>query len=125
MTPVLDLTGGTADVRRVPYLFASVLERSKRFQVVDPFVVTDMFASGEARVEEVLARPARATHIARNLEVSGWLVPILLERRGVLYLDVTYISAITGTALFSRRQPLLTDSGGEEQRFPWEPLIED
>jgi len=57
--------------------------------------------------------------------VSGWLVPILLERRGVLYLDVTYISAITGTALFSRRQPLLTDSGGEDQRFPWEPLLED
>ena len=125
VTPVLDLTGGTADVRRVPYLFASVLERSKRFQVVDPFAVTDMFASGEARVEEVLARPARATQIARNLEVSGWLVPILLERRGVVFLDVTYISAITGTALFSRRQPLLTDSGGEEQRFPWEPLLED
>jgi hypothetical protein len=125
VTPLLDLTGGTADVRRVPYLFASVLDRTKRFQVVDPFAMTDMFASGEARVEEVLARPARATHIARNLEVTGWLVPILLERRGVLYLDVTYISAITGTALFSRRQPLLTESVGEEQRFPWEPLIED
>jgi hypothetical protein len=125
VTPLLDLTGGTADVRRVPYLFASVLDRSKRFQVVDPFAVTDMFASGGARVEEVLARPARATQIARNLEVSGWLVPILIERRGVMYLDVTYISAITGTALFSRRQPLLNDSTGEDQRFPWEPLLED
>ena len=125
MTPVLDLTGGTTDVRRVPYLFASVLERSKRFQVVDPFAVTDMFASGEARVEEVLARPARATQIAKNLEVSGWLVPILLERRGVVFLDVTYISAITGSALFSRRQPLLAEGGGEDQRFPWEPLLED
>ncbi len=71
VTPLLDLTGGTADVRRVPYLFASVLDRTKRFQVVDPFAVTDMFASGEARVEEVLARPARATQIARNLDVSG------------------------------------------------------
>jgi hypothetical protein len=59
VTPLLDLTGGTTDVRRVPYLFASVLDQSKRFQVVDPFAVTDMFASGEARVEEVLARPAR------------------------------------------------------------------
>lgn len=125
VTPMLDLTGGVADVRRVPYLFASVLERSKRFQVVDPFAVTDMFASGEARVEEVLARPARATQIARNLDVSGWLVPILIERRGVMFLDVTYISAVTGTAVFSRRQPLLGDAGGEDQRFPWEPLIED
>jgi hypothetical protein len=125
VTPLLDLTGGSSDVRRVPYLFASVLERTRRFQVVDPFAVTDMFASGEVRVEEVLARPARATQTAKNLEVSGWLVPILIERRGVMFLDVTYISAITGTALFSRRQPLMTDSVGEDQRFPWEPLIED
>ena len=42
-----------------------------------------------------------------------------------MYLDVTYISAITGSALFSRRQPLLIDAGGEDQRFPWEPLLED
>jgi hypothetical protein len=125
VTPLLDLTGGAADGRRVPYLFASVLERTKRFQVVDPFAVTDMFASGEARVEEVLARPARAVQIARNLEVSGWLVPLLIERRGAMFLDVTYISAITGTAVFSRRQPLLTESVAEDQRFPWEPLIED
>jgi hypothetical protein len=125
ITPLLDLTGGTADVRRVPYLFASVLDRTKRFQVVDPFAVTDMFASGSARVEEVLARPARAMHMAKNLEVMGWLVPVLMERRGTVFLDVTYISAITGTALFSRRQPLITDAVGEEQRFPWEPLIED
>jgi len=125
VTPVLDLTGGTTDMRRVPYLFASVLERSKRFQVVDPFAVTDMFAAGQARVEEVLARPARAIQAAKNLDLSGWLVPILMERRGVMYLDVTYVSAITGSALFSRRQPLLNDAVGEDQRFPWEPLIED
>jgi hypothetical protein len=125
VTPLLDLAGGSADVRRVPYLFASVLERTKRFQVVDPFAVTDMFASGTVRVEEVLARPARATQVAKNLDVSGWLIPMLLERRGVMFLDVTYISAVTGTALFSRRQPLLTESVGEDQRFPWEPLIED
>ena len=49
ITPVLDLTGGTADLRRVPYLFASVLDRTRRFQVVDPFAVTDMFASGDVR----------------------------------------------------------------------------
>jgi hypothetical protein len=125
ITPLLNLTGGTADVRRVPYLFASVLDRTKRFHVVDPFAVTDMFARGGARVEEVLARPARAMHMAKNLDVAGWLVPILIERRGVVLLDVTYISAVTGTALFSRRQTLITESVGEEQRFPWEPLIED
>ena len=64
-------------------------------------------------------------HMAKNLDVAGWLVPVLMERRGTVLLDVTYISAITGTALFSRRQPLVTDSVAEEQRFPWEPLIED
>jgi len=52
-------------------------------------------------------------------------VPLLLERRGTTYLDVTYISAITGTALFSRRLPLVSTSGGEDQRFPWEPRPED
>lgn len=125
ITPVLDLTTGNADVRRVPYLIGSVLERSKRFQVVDPLAVSDMFASGAVSVEEVLARPERAMRIARNLEVSGWLVPVLLERRGVIYLDTTWISAVTGMALFSRRQPLLSSGGTEGQRFPWEPRPED
>jgi hypothetical protein len=50
---------------------------------------------------------------------------MLLERGGVTYLDVTYISAITGTALISRRMPLVTASAAEEQRFPWEPRPED
>jgi len=52
-------------------------------------------------------------------------VPVLLERRGVVYLDVTWISAVTGTALFSRREPLLPPAAAEEQRFPWEPPSED
>ncbi|HEY7363854.1 MAG TPA: hypothetical protein VIE37_07080 [Methylomirabilota bacterium] len=125
VTPVLDLTNGKADVRRVPYLMASILERSKRFLVVDPLAVTDMFANGALRVEEVLARPERAMRIAKNLEVGGWLVPVLLERQGVIYLDATWISAITGTALFSRRLPLLPISSAEAQRFPWEPRPED
>jgi len=125
ITPLLDLTGGTADVRRVPYLFASVLDRTRRFQVVDPFAVTDMFASGGVRVEEVLARPARATHMARNLNVAGWLVPVLLERRGVTYLDITWVSAVTGTALFSRRAALTRSENTAEQRFPWEPVPTD
>jgi len=125
VTPALDLSNGHADVRRVPYLLATVLERSKRFQVVDPLSVTDMFASGTLRGEEVLARPDRASRIARNLEVTGWVVPMLIERRGIIYLDVTWISAITGTPLFSRRQPLLPPGTAEEQRFPWEPRVED
>lgn len=125
ITPVLDLTDGRADVRRVPYMLASILERSKRFQVVDPLTVSDMLATGAMRIEEMLARPERAMRIARNLDVSGWLVLILLERRGTTYLDATWISAITGTPLFSRRQTLLPAGATEEQRFPWEPRAED
>jgi hypothetical protein len=73
----------------------------------------------------VLARPERAVRSAKNLEVGGWLVPVLLERRGIVYLDVTWVSAITGTPLFSRRQPLLPAGSAEEQRFPWEPRPEE
>ena len=125
ITPVLDLTRSDADVRRVPYLMANVLERSKRFQVVDPLAVSDMFANGTVRVEEMLARPERAVRVAVNLEVSGWLVPVVLERNGVTYLDTTWISALTGTPLFSRRQPVVPTAATEEQRFPWEPRAED
>ena len=125
VTPVLDLTVGHADVRRVPFMLAAALEGSKRFQVVDPLAVSDMFASGSLRVEEMLARPERSMRAARNLEVAGWIVPMLLERRGVIYLDVTYISAVSGSALISRRLPLVTASATEEQRFPWEPRPED
>jgi hypothetical protein len=125
VTPVLDLTAARGDVRRVPFMLAAALEGSKRFQVVDPLAVSDMFASGSLRVEEMLARPERSMRAARNLEVSGWIVPMLLERRGVTYLDVTYISAVTGRALISRRLPLVTASAAEEQRFPWEPRPED
>jgi hypothetical protein len=125
ITPVLDLTASKTDVRRVPFLIASVLERSKRFQVADPLAVADVFSEGAMRVEELLARPARAAAVAQRLEVTGWLVPILVERRGVVYLDATWISAITGMPLFSRRQPLLPPGGSEEQRFPWEPRGEE
>jgi hypothetical protein len=125
ITPVLDLTRSDADVRRVPYLIASVLERSKRFQVVDPLAVSDMFVNGAVRVEEMLARPERAVRVAANLEVAGWLVPVVIERNGVTYLDTTWISALTGTPLFSRRQPVVSTAATEEQRFPWEPRAED
>lgn len=125
VTPVMDMTTGQSDVRRVPFLIAAGLEQTRRFQVVDQLAVSDLFASGNVRVEDVLARPERAMRSARTLELAGWVVPMLLDRRGTVYLDVTYISAITGTALFSRRLPLITTSGGEEQRFPWEPRPED
>jgi hypothetical protein len=125
VTPMLDFTTTRADIRRVPFMVAAALEGSKRFQVVDPLAVNDMFAGGSLKVEDMLARPERAMRTARNLEVAGWIVPMLLERRGVTYLDVTYISAVTGTALISRRLPLVTASAAEEQRFPWEPRPED
>ena len=125
VAPVLDMTTAAADLRRVPYLIGTVLERSKRFQVVDPIAVGDIFVGGGLRVEEMLARPEWAVRAAKNLDVAGWVVPVLLERRGAVTLDVTYISAITGMALFSRRLNLLPNSAVEEQRFPWEPPVED
>jgi hypothetical protein len=125
IAPVLDLSASDADVRRVPYLFATVLERSKRFQVVDPLVVSDTIAAQNVRVEEILGRPERAVPLGRTLEVSAWLVPVLVRRGSVTYLDTTWISAITGTALFSRREPLQNGGSAEEQRFPWEPRPED
>jgi hypothetical protein len=125
ITPVYDLTAAPSDVRRVPFMVAAALEGSRRFQVVDPIAVSDMFATGGLRVEEMLVRPERSARAARHLQVSGWIVPMLLERRGVTYLDVTYISALTGTALISRRLALVTANAAEEQRFPWEPRPED
>src|SRR5213593_20633 len=127
ITPVLDLTQSPTppDLRRVPYLLAIVLERSKRFQVTDPLTVADVFASGGAQVQEILALPERAVRISKRFDVAGWVVPVLIERRGVVYLDATWISAVTGTALFSRREPLLPPAAVEEQRFPWEPASED
>ena len=125
VAPVLDLSSSDADVRRVPYLFATVLEGSKRFQVVDPLVVSDTIANQNVRVEEILGRPERSVPIGRTLEISGWLVPILVRRGTVTYLDTTWVSAITGTALFSRRDALMNVTATEEQRFPWEPVSED
>jgi hypothetical protein len=125
IAPVLDLTASDADVRRVPYLFATLLERSKRFQVVDPILVSDTIVNQNVRIEEILGRPERSIPLGRTLDISAWLVPILIRRGAQTYLDTTWVSAITGTALFSRRDPLLSVMPAEEQRFPWEPLSED
>jgi hypothetical protein len=127
ITPVLDLSElkSKPDLRRVPYLFAVGLEGSKRFQVIDPLTVSDLFVTGGAHVQEVLALPERVVRVSKKFDVAGWIVPMLIERRGIIYLDATWISAVTGTALFSRRAPLLPPAAAEEQRFPWEPASED
>lgn len=122
VAPLLDLTRSDVDFRRVPYLIAVTLERTKRFQVADPQAVADLFATERIRAEELLNDPAKAATLGKSLDATGWMIPALLERRGVTYLDVTWISAVTGTALFSKRRTLTRPEPIEEQRFPWEPL---
>ncbi len=121
IAPLLDLTQSGADLRRVPYLIGGSLERSKRFQAADPIQVSTLLEAERTRVEELLISPEKVTRLGRSLEVVGWLVPVLIERGGTTYLDVTWMSAVTGTALFSRRRVLARPEPAEEQRFPWEP----
>jgi hypothetical protein len=123
--PVTDLTSVRSDMRRVPFMIAHALAETRRFQAVDPSLVQDHLLAQGARPEELLARPELAVAAARALQVSGWLVPMLIERRGVTYLDVTWVSGITGTALFSRRLSLTRADTTIEQRFPWEPVLRD
>jgi hypothetical protein len=125
IAPVLDLTQSGADLRRVSYLMGSALERSKRFQVADPLAVSTLLENERTRVEEILINPEKAARLGKGLEVAGWIVPILLARGGVTYLDATWVSAVTGTALFSKRQALTRPEPAEEQRFPWEPPAAD
>jgi hypothetical protein len=125
VTPVLDLTGSAADLRRVPFMMAFGLEQSKRFQATDPSQVEDELVKSMAKIEELLVRPERLVALGKKLDIAGWLVPILMERRGTTYLDVTWISAVTGRALFSRRSELTRVEDIAEQRFPWEPILRD
>ena len=125
IAPLLDLTQSGADLRRVPYLIGGALERSKRFQVADPVAVATLMEAERTRVEELLIGSEKVTRLGRSLEVVGWLVPVLMARAGTTYLDVTWISAVTGSALFSRRLALARPEPAEEQRFPWEPPAED
>ena len=80
----MDMTGTKADVRRVPFIVAAGLEQTKRFQVVDPLAVSELFASGSVKIEDVLARPERGHAGARSLELAGWVVPMLIDRRGTV-----------------------------------------
>jgi hypothetical protein len=125
VAPPTDLTNANADLRRVPFMLAHALSETKRFQSVDPSAVQELLLNQKTRSEELLVRPERAVSVARPLDVAGWLVPVLLERRGVTYLDVTWVSAVTGTALFSRRLALTRAESAAEQRFPWEPVPQD
>jgi hypothetical protein len=125
VAPPTDLTGGSADLRRVPFMVAHALRETKRFQPADPGAVQELLLTQKTRTEELLVRPDKAVSVARSLEVTGWLVPVLIERRGVTYLDVTWVSAVTGTALFSRRMSLTRADTVAEQRFPWEPIPRD
>ncbi|HWP77163.1 MAG TPA: hypothetical protein VNU03_21755 [Methylomirabilota bacterium] len=125
VAPATDLTKANADLRRVPFMLAHALELTKRFQVADPATVQEHLLGQKTRSEELLVSPGKARSSGKTLEVTGWLVPVLIERRGVTYLDVTWVSAVTGTALFSRRAALSRTEGTAEQRFPWEPLPTD
>jgi hypothetical protein len=123
--PPIDLTKTNADLRRVAYMISHALAETKRFQGPDPAAVQDELAAQKMRTEELLVLPEKAVDAAKPLEIAGWLVPVLIERRGVTYLDVTWISGITGRALFSRRAALIRAESANEQRFPWEPVPQD
>ena len=70
-------------------------------------------------------RPEKVIALSRTLEVAGWLIPVLMERGTTMYLDVTWLSGVTGMPLFSRRLALVRADSASEQRFPWEPRAED
>lgn len=123
--PPADLTQARADLRRVPFMLALAMEQTRRFQSVDSGQVNEVLLNSKTKGEEMLVRPDRAVALGKSLDVTGWLIPVLLERRGVTYLDVTWISAVTGAALFSRRQALVRADSAGDQRFPWEPRAED
>jgi hypothetical protein len=125
VVPPVDLTAGKADLRRVSFMLALAMDQTRRFQSVDSGQVNEVLLNNKTKGEEMLVRPDRAVALGKSLDVTGWLVPVLIERRGITYLDVTWISAVTGAALFSRRQALTRSEGAGEQRFPWEPRSQD
>lgn len=126
VTPVVDLTASRVDLRRVPFMLALGLEQTKRFQAVDSSMVQDQLLNARTRPEQLFIEPDRAVALGRPLEIAGWLVPVLMERRGAQYLDVTWVSAATGRALLSRRLSLVRGlEAAGEPRFPWEPRLRD
>jgi hypothetical protein len=125
VAPAVDLTRARADLRRVPFMLALGLDQTKRFQSSDPGTVRDLLLSQHTRVEELFVRPEKVVALSQTLAVTGWLIPVLMERGTTMYLDVTWISGVTGLPLFSRRVALVRADTASEQRFPWEPRAED
>jgi hypothetical protein len=125
VVPSVDLTAAKADLRRVPFMLALAMDQTRRFQSVDSEQVNETLLNSKTKGEELLVRPDRAVSLGKSLDVTAWLVPVLIERRGITYLDVTFISAVTGAALYSKREALTRSEGAGEQRFPWEPRSED
>jgi hypothetical protein len=125
VVPPVDLTAAKADLRRVPFMLALAMDQTRRFQSVDSGQVNEALLNSKTKGEEMLVRPDRAVALGKSLDVTAWLVSVLIERRGIVYLDVTFISAVTGAALFSRRQALSKSEGAGDRRFPWEPRPED
>jgi hypothetical protein len=125
VVPPVDLTAAKTDLRRVPFMLALAMDQTHRFQSMDSGQVNEVLLNSKTKGEELLVRPERAVALGKSLEVSAWLVPVLIERRGIVYLDVTFISAVTGAALYSKREALARSEGAGEQRFPWEPRSED
>jgi len=82
VAPPTDLTSNRADLRRVAFMLALAMDQTKRFQSVDPGHVSEILLNSKTRSEELLVRPDRAVALGKPLEVTGWLVPVLLERRG-------------------------------------------
>jgi hypothetical protein len=107
VVPPVDLTTAVADLRRVPFMLALAMDQTRRFQSVDSGQVNETLLNSKTKGEELLVRPDRAVSLGKSLDVTAWLVPVLIERRGTVYLDVTFISAVTGVALFPAEAPAL------------------
>jgi hypothetical protein len=121
VAPLLDLTRSRPDAKRLPYLLAAALERTGRFTPGDPRVVSESMDQERVRTVDLFATPALAIRLSQKLEVDGWVIPLLVELRGSTVIDATWVSAITGTPLFSHRELLAPAPPQIEQRFPWEP----
>ena len=121
VAPILDLTQSRLDVKRIPYLLAAALERTGRFAPADPQAVAELMERERVRTVDLLSRPALAVQLTQKLEVDGWVIPLLAEIGDGTMVDATWVSAVTGTPLFSRRHPLIPAPSQLRQRFPWEP----
>src|SRR5258705_7623568 len=121
VVPPVDLTTGKADLRRVPFMLALAMDQTRRFQSVDSGQVSEVLLNSKTKGEEMLVRPDRAVTLGKSLDVTGWLIPVLIERRGITYLDVTWISAGTGGRPLSRRPGPPPPQGGGGAGLPSVP----